>query len=131
MRLVQIIRCLGATHPRRDPAWLQCIREDSRPTSCDTKGEEHVMQLRVGVGLFSVPSASLPCQVLKGRISVLVKHGAEINESLRLRDQCCQDVGSNGVDREDMREAIFRLNSLRLLVGDSSIVDDGVEYAER
>src|ERR1700723_3245432 len=43
MFLVQIIRCLGATHLRRDPAWLQCIREDSRPTSCDTKGEEHVM----------------------------------------------------------------------------------------
>src|ERR1700679_374575 len=49
MCLVQIIRCLGATHLRRDPAWLQCIREYSRPTSCDTKGEEHVMQLRVGV----------------------------------------------------------------------------------
>src|SRR5258705_1238241 len=131
MCLVQIIRCLGATHLRRDPAWLQCIREDPRPTSCDTKGEEHVMQLRVGVGLFSVPCASLPCQVLRGRIAVLVKHGAEIDESLRLRDQGCHDVGSNSVDREDMRETIFRLDSLRLLVADGSIVDDGVERAER
>jgi hypothetical protein len=60
-----------------------------------------------------------------------VKHGAEIDESLRLRDQGCQGVGSNGVDREDMRETIFRLDSLRLLVADGSIVDDGVERAER
>src|SRR3984957_1792275 len=89
------------------------------------------MQLRVGVGLFSVPCASLPCQVLKCRIAVLVKHRAEIDESLGLRDQGCQDVGGNGVDREDMRETIFRLDSLRLLVADGSIVDDGVERAQR
>src|ERR1700722_14007955 len=43
MCLVQIIRCLSATHLRRDPAWLHRIREDSRPTSCDTIGEQHVM----------------------------------------------------------------------------------------
>src|ERR1700761_7625730 len=30
-----------------------------------------------------------------------------------------------------MRETIFRLDSLRLLVADGSIVDDGVERAER
>jgi hypothetical protein len=30
-----------------------------------------------------------------------------------------------------MRETIFRLNSLRLLVADRGIVDDGVERAER
>ena len=131
MCLVQIIRCLGATHLRRDPAWLQCIRENSRPTPCDTEGEEDVMQLRVGVGLFSVPCASLPCQVLKGQIAVLVKRGAEIDESPGLRDQGCQDVGSNSVDREDMRETIFSLDSLRLLVADGSIVDDGIECAER
>ena len=81
--------------------------------------------------MFSVPCASLPRQVFKGRIAVLVKHGAEINEPLGLRDQGCQDVGSNGVDREDMRETIFCLDSLRLLVADGSIVDDGVERAER
>jgi hypothetical protein len=55
MCLVQIIGCLGATHLRRDPARLQCIREDARPTPCDTKGEEHIMQLRVGEGLLSSP----------------------------------------------------------------------------
>src|SRR6202046_3975495 len=131
MCFVQIIRCLGAAHLRRDPARLQCIREDSRPTSCDTKGEEHVMELRVRVGLFSVPCASLPSQVLKGRIAVLVKHGAEIDESLRLSDQGCQDVGSNGVDREDMRQTIFRLDSLRLLIANSSIVDNRVKRVER
>src|ERR1700723_20480 len=131
MCLVQIIRCLDATHLRRDPARLDCIRENSWPTSCDTKGEKHVMQLRVGIGLFSVPCASPPCQVLKCRITVLVKHGAEINESLGLRDQGCQDVGSNRIDRQHMRETIFGLDSLRLLVADGSIVDDGVERAER
>ena len=131
MCLVQIIRCLGAAHLRRDPAWLQCIRENSRPTSCDTKGEKHVMQLRVAVGLFSVPCASLPCQVLERRVAALVKHRAEIDESLRLRDQGCKDVGSNGVDRKDMRETIFRLDSLRLLVANGSIVDDSVERSER
>src|ERR1700734_4485553 len=98
MCLVQIIRCLGAAHLRRDPARLQCIREDSRPTSCDTKGEEHVMELRVRVGLFSVPCARLPGQVLESRIAVLVKHRAEIDQSLRLRNQGCQDIGSHGVD---------------------------------
>src|ERR1700722_16662732 len=131
MCLVQSIRCLGATHLRRDPARLNCIRENSWPTSCDTKGEKNVMQLRVGIGLFSVPCASPPCQVLKCRIAVLVKHGAEINESLGLRDQGCQDVGSNRIDRQHMRETIFRLNSLRLLVADRGIADDGVERAER
>jgi hypothetical protein len=49
-----------------------------------------------------------------------VQYGAEIDESLRLREQGCQDVGSNRVDREDMREAIFRLEPLRLLAVNGS-----------
>jgi hypothetical protein len=70
---IQIVRRSGTSHPGRYPAWLERVGENVGPTTCDRKGEQHIMQFRVGVRLHPLPLAILPVEILQARITTLVQ----------------------------------------------------------
>jgi len=70
---IQIVRRSWTSHPGRYPAWLERVGENVGPTTCDRKGEQHIMQFRVGVRLHPLPLAILPVEILQARITTLVQ----------------------------------------------------------
>ena len=69
VRLAHIVCGSWAAHLGRHPSWLQSIREHSRPASGDRERQQHVMELRVGIGLLSLPGPGGPRKVVQTRVA--------------------------------------------------------------
>src|SRR6202046_5277598 len=88
------------------------------------------MELRIGVSLPPQPRPAGPRQVVQTRVSVLMQDRTQIHKSFWSRDQRCQDVWGNRIHSENMRQAVFSDNSLRLAVADAGVMNDGIEGSE-
>src|SRR5580658_900277 len=88
------------------------------------------MELRIGVSLPPQPGPVGPRQVVQTRVSVLMQDRTHIHKSFWSRDQRCQDVWSNRIHCQNMRQAVFSDNSLWLLVADAGVMNDGIEGSE-
>jgi hypothetical protein len=60
VRLVHIVCGSWTAHLGRHPTWLQSIGKHTRPSSGNRERQQHVMELRVGVGLLSPPGPGGP-----------------------------------------------------------------------
>jgi hypothetical protein len=79
------------------------------------------MELHIGVSLPPQPRPFGPRQVVQTRVSILMQDRTQIHKSFWSRDQRCQDVWSNRIHCENMRQAVFSDNSLWLLVADAGV----------
>ena len=102
-RLFHVIACTWTAHLRRNPAGLERIRENVGPPASDAEGQEQIVQLAVRIGLEPVPRPGFPCKIFEARITVFVKALTNIDEALRLVNECRQDIRGEAVDRKDVR----------------------------
>ena len=68
---------------------------------------------------------------MERRIAVLVQKRTQVYQPSRAHYPRGQKIGSHGVHREHMREAVFCLNPAWLAITDGGIVNDGIECAQR
>jgi len=59
-----------------------------------------------------------------------MKAGTQIDETLGLVNERGQDIGSERIDREDMRQAVFGRDAARFPVADTCIVNHCIEGTE-
>ena len=64
------------------------------------------------------------------RSGAVMHSGGQVHQPLRHRDEGGQDVRSQSVHGEKLRQAVDCLHQLRLSVADPGVMDDGVETAE-
>ena len=64
VRLFHIVCGSWTAHLGRHPTWLQSIGKHTRPSSGNRERQQHIMELRVGVGLLSLPWPGGPGQVV-------------------------------------------------------------------
>src|SRR6266516_4852023 len=92
------------------------------------KGQRHVQQLGLGVGLRGVPAPAGPLQVVEVEVAAVLHARGEVYQPLWSRDQRGQQVGGEHVDREHVGEPVGRGDALGLQV-DAGVVDHRVEAA--
>jgi hypothetical protein len=56
------------------------------------------VQLGIGVSLLALPGTVLPREIIQACIAVLMETGTQVDQSLRLLNQCSQDVRCERVD---------------------------------
>src|SRR5437660_5024871 len=129
--LFEIVGRSRTSHPGGNPAGVDRVRKNLWPAACHGKRQQHIVQLAVSVCLLSLPPMLLPEQVLQARSAALVQTGTEIDQTRWFLNKRCEDVGSQRIDREYMRQAVFGRNAARLLVPDRSVMNDSIELSQR
>ena len=69
VRLIHIVCGSWTAHLGRHPTWLQSIGKHPRPSSGNRERQQHIMELRVGVGLLSLPGPGGPRKVVQTRVA--------------------------------------------------------------
>ena len=126
----EIVGGVRAAHPGGDPPGFEGVGEDLGPVPGDREGKQHIVQFAVGVGLCAAPGAMLPVEVFEAAVAAFVQAGAEVHEAAGLRHERGEEIGREGIHREDVGEAVLGNETARLLVADRGVVDHRVERAQ-
>jgi hypothetical protein len=127
---VQVIRGTPSTHFSRHPTRLQRVGKDIRPLAGHGKGQDHIVQLGFGVGPCAAPGTTRPGEIVELRIHAVVHSRTQIHEPLRLVDQGGQNIRSERVDGEHIRQAVHGRCALPFAVADSRVVNHCIEGAQ-
>jgi hypothetical protein len=93
-------------------------------------GQQDVVQLRVRVRLIVRPTPQVPCQIAQARIARPVEAQTDVYQPTWLLDQVCQDGRGQRVHGEYERGSVDHIPTSGFLVTNTSVVDDGVKFAE-
>ena len=128
--LFEVAGCVCAAHFCRHPAGFKGVGEDIRPEAGEGEGQQYIVELCVRVGTTAVPGTVLPGEVGQSLFAFSVQLGADIDQATGFGHEGGKGIRCQGVDLQDLGQAIGGELTGLLLVSDRGIVDHGVEGAE-